>query len=55
LEGRQLDFSQGRLLSEQVAGILAANSALHSKILAAILEERMIKDRKVGGPRTFLD
>jgi hypothetical protein len=38
-----------------VAGILAANSALHAKILEAISEERKIKDRKVGGPRTFLD
>jgi 3'(2'), 5'-bisphosphate nucleotidase len=46
LEGRQLDFSEGRLLSANVAGILAANTALHSKILAAISEERKIKERK---------
>ena len=43
LEGRQLNFGEGRFLSEDVQGILATNTRLHSDILTAIRAERLLK------------
>lgn len=43
LEGRELNFGEGRFLSEDVQGILATNTPLHSDILTAIRAERLTK------------
>lgn len=56
IDGRELDFSQGRLLPENVTGILATNRALHKEILAAIQNERMALKKGVKSPgRVYLD
>eukprot|EP01038_Epipyxis_sp_PR26KG_P007806 gene7806-10601_t len=42
LEGRELDFSQGKLLSKDVKGIVASNGLMHTRILKAIQEAKTI-------------
>ena len=53
LEGRELDFGEGRLLPEHVQGIVSTNSLVHADILSAIREERGTKT--VATKRVFLD
>lgn len=49
LEGKGLDFGNGRFLSEHVTGILATNQVLHGEILSAIVQAKQATSRDTAG------
>ena len=46
LEGRELDFGEGRVLAARVEGIVSSNTLLHAELLAAVAEARALKAKK---------
>ena len=51
LEGRGLDFTQGRLLDASVTGILSSNGLLHEEFLRTIVESRRIEAEEIAQGR----